>query len=205
MEKDTVLNPKAMKVLQAARHVFFIHGFSGATTDMIQREAKVSKSTVYAHFPNKEALFIAVIEFECAAFTDTVREITFVPGKLRETLTSIAQAYLAIVLTAKALALFRVVVAEAPRFPDLAHTLYQAGPKVIYEMTENLLVRAEQMGEIDLSELGKEITANQFISLVRSEPQLQCLLHPEATPSVVQIDKWANDAVTTFLRAYGKR
>lgn len=40
------LNTKALTVLRAARNVFLTHGFS-ATTDMIQREAGVSKSTVY--------------------------------------------------------------------------------------------------------------------------------------------------------------
>src|SRR3546814_9810578 len=44
------LNAKALTVLRAARTVFLTHGFSAATTDMIQREAGVSKSTVYAHY-----------------------------------------------------------------------------------------------------------------------------------------------------------
>src|SRR3546814_5902965 len=39
---------------------------------------------IYAHYANKEALFVAVIEAECAAFTNTVRGIGFRPGKLRE-------------------------------------------------------------------------------------------------------------------------
>ncbi|MEI8618048.1 TetR/AcrR family transcriptional regulator [Pseudoalteromonas sp. B193] len=56
------LGAKARTVLQAARKIFLTHGFNGATTDMIQREAGVSKSTVYAHFTNKETLFLAVIK-----------------------------------------------------------------------------------------------------------------------------------------------
>src|SRR3546814_1070545 len=48
------LNAKALTVLRAARNIFLTHGFSAATTDMIQREAGVSKSTVYAHYANKE-------------------------------------------------------------------------------------------------------------------------------------------------------
>ncbi|WP_406618956.1 TetR/AcrR family transcriptional regulator [Dickeya fangzhongdai] len=31
------------------------------STDMIQREAHVSKSTVYAHYQTKEPLFIAML------------------------------------------------------------------------------------------------------------------------------------------------
>src|SRR3546814_2104238 len=103
------LNAKALTVLRAARNVFLTHGFSAATTDMIQREAGVSKSTVYAHYANKEALFTAVIEADCAAFTNTVQGIKFRPGKLRETLTLLARAYLNIVLSPGGLAIFRAI------------------------------------------------------------------------------------------------
>jgi TetR/AcrR family transcriptional regulator, mexJK operon transcriptional repressor len=198
------LSLKARTVLRAARNVFLTHGFSAATTDMIQREAGVSKSTVYAHYANKEALFVAVIEAECAAYTDTVRRIEFRPGKLRETLTALAQAYLGITLSPSGLALFRVVIAEAPRFPNLARTFYLAGPQVIAAMVADRLGDAVTSGEADLSELGRDAAARLFINLVRSEPQLQCLTHPGAAPSAAQIHQWTSDAVTTFMRAYGR-
>ncbi len=171
---------------------------------MIQREAGVSKSTVYAHYATKEALFVAVIEAECAAFTDTVRRIEFRPGKLRETLTALALAYLGIVLSPAGLSLFRVVISEAPRFPNLARTLYLAGPQVIAGMVADCLDSAVTSGEADLSELGRDAAARLFINLVRSEPQLQCLTHPGAALSTAQIHQWTSEAVTTFMRAYGR-
>jgi AcrR family transcriptional regulator len=198
------LSLKALTVLRAARTVFLTHGFSAATTDMIQREASVSKSTVYAHYANKEALFVAVIEAECAAYTDTVRRIEFRPGKLRETLTALARAYLDIVLSPAGLSLFRVVIAEAPRFPNLARTFYLAGPQAIATMAADCLGSAVASGEADLSELGRDAAARLFINLVRSEPQLQCLTHPGAVPSAAQIHQWTSQAVTTFMRAYGR-
>lgn len=197
------LNTKALTVLRAARNVFLTHGFS-ATTDMIQREAGVSKSTVYAHYANKEALFVAVIEAECAAFTNTVRGIGFRPGKLRETLTMLARAYLDIVLSPGGLAVFRVVIAEGPRFPKLARTFYLAGPQVMTTMVSEQLANAAASGEVDLGEIGRETAASLFNNLVRGEPQLQCLTHPDAAPSSAQIDQWANAAVVTFMRAYGR-
>lgn len=197
------VNAKALTVLRAAREVFLTHGFSAATTDMIQREAGVSKSTVYAHYANKEALFVAVIEAECAAFAETVRDIRSQPGKLRETLTALARAYLNVVVSPTGLALFRVVIAEGPRFPDLARTLYLAGPQAIANIVSEHLASAIVSGEVDLSEIGRDTAAQLFINLVRSEPQLQCLTHPNAAPSAAQIDQWTSATVTTFMRAYG--
>ncbi|AWQ06861.1 TetR/AcrR family transcriptional regulator [Bordetella bronchiseptica] len=200
---NSELNAKALTVLRAARNVFLTHGFSAATTDMIQRDAGVSKSTVYAHYANKEALFTAVIEAECAAFTNTVHGIEFRPGKLRETLTMLAKAYLNIVLSPSGLSLFRVVIAEAQRFPKLARAFYLAGPQVMTAMVAEQLAHAAESGEVDLGEVGRDTAASLFINLVRGEPQFQCLTHPDATPSSAQIDQWANAAVVTFMRAYG--
>ena len=53
---------KKDRVAIAATDVFLTHGFSAATTDMIQQAAGVSKATVYASWSSKEALFSAVIE-----------------------------------------------------------------------------------------------------------------------------------------------
>lgn len=197
-------SPKAQVVLQAARRVFLMHGFSAATTDMIQREAGVSKSTVYAHYPSKEALFVAVVEAECAAVTQAVKRIRFRPGRLGETLTELARTYLDIVLSPDGLAFYRVVITEAPRMPDLGRTFYLAGPRVMTTVIADLLAGAVASGEIDLNELGREAAANLFIHLVRSEPQFVCLTHPEARPAAVQIDQWVTAAVTTFLCAYGR-
>lgn len=195
---------KARTVLIAARDVFLLHGFSAATTDMIQRAAGVSKSTVYAHYPTKEALFAAVIEGELAAFTDSMRRTEVGPGNLRKALTVLARAYLDVVLSPRGLALFRVVVGEAPRFPDLARRFYLAGPQVVVNMVADCLGLAVASGEADLSEVGRDAAARLFINMVRGEPQLQCLTHPDAAPSAVQIDQWTREAVTTFMRAYAR-
>lgn len=195
---------KARQVLRAAADVFLAHGYSAASTDMIQHEAGVSKSTVYAHYANKEVLFVAVIEAECAALAQTLRGIRFQPGGLRQTLMAQGRAYLDILLSPRGLALFRVVAAEAPRFPQLARSFYLAGPRVIAAMLAEQLGQAARAGEIDVTTVGLDAAASLFSSLLRGEAQLQCLTHPLAMPSAAQIDQWVELAVATFLRAYGR-
>ena len=77
---------KARVVLAGARTVFLANGYSAATTDMIQQAAGVSKSTVYSHYPNKEALFVAVVEAECEQFLTTIRKPEFRRKCLADTL-----------------------------------------------------------------------------------------------------------------------
>ncbi|SEL38978.1 transcriptional regulator, TetR family [Roseateles sp. YR242] len=198
MDKD-----KLSPILDAASSVFLRHGFTAATTDMIQREAGVSKATLYANFAGKEALFAAVIERQCTRLADAVQAIEPVPGNLAKTLTALGRAYLEIVLSPGGLALFRVVVAEAPRFPELARHFYLRGPRLMAAAVVERLTVAVQQGEIDVQAIGLDAAASIFVALVRSEGQLECLTHPAARPSEIQLDTWVRLAVETFLAAYG--
>ncbi|MGH7367922.1 MAG: TetR/AcrR family transcriptional regulator [Candidatus Rokuibacteriota bacterium] len=50
------------KILQAALEVFAEKGYHRALVDDIVRASRTSKGAVYHHFPNKEALFLALID-----------------------------------------------------------------------------------------------------------------------------------------------
>ncbi|ASK33302.1 TetR family transcriptional regulator [Alcanivorax sp. N3-2A] len=198
-------NQKAHTILRAARDVFLEHGFSAATTDMIQQAAGVSKSTVYAHFPTKEALFTAVVEAECESFLEGVQSIQFQPKGVEALLHTLACTYLDIVLSPVALAQYRVLVGEAPKFPELAHRFYQAGPRAMIRRASELMASAADAGELDFGGLSAETAATAFANLVRSELQQHYLLHPEARPSRAQVEQWAEVCVNLFLRAFAPR
>lgn len=50
------------KILQAALEVFAEKGYHRALVDDIVRASRTSKGAVYHHFPNKEALFLALVD-----------------------------------------------------------------------------------------------------------------------------------------------
>lgn len=196
---------KARVVLAGARRVFLTHGFSFATTDMIQQAAGVSKSTVYAYYPTKEALFTAVVEAECESFIQSVRELKFSDEHLPNVLTEIGRAYLEMILSSDILAIYRVIVSEAPRFPELARRFYLAGPGAMNTVVSEKLETAMRKGDLDLGGVGRNAAASLFVNMIRGEAQMQCLTHPESPASAAQRDQWVDDAVATFLRAFEKR
>ncbi len=49
------------QIIAAARRVFSQHGYDGAKTLQIAREARISEALVYRHFPSKLALYRAVL------------------------------------------------------------------------------------------------------------------------------------------------
>ncbi|MEL0659687.1 TetR/AcrR family transcriptional regulator [Psychromonas arctica] len=195
---------KADIVLDAARTVFLSYGFSDATTDMIQKKAGVSKSTVYAHYKNKEALFIAVIESECKNYAKQIRKIQFSPGKLKETLTAMAHEYLNVVLSPTALSLHKIIISEGTRFPSLANTFYNEGPQVIISIVSEILNNAKKRQEVTFTEITLNEAAKVFIHLVRSEPQLSNLMHPNTPPTKDEINRWVVVSVNSFLLAFEK-
>jgi AcrR family transcriptional regulator len=171
---------------------------------MIQQAAGVSKSTVYAHYPNKEALFAAVIQAECERVLAQVRERRFQGATLAEVLHAMATAYLDIVLSPDGLALYRTVVAEAPRFPELGRIFYLAGPGAMNGIAAEALATAEARGQLELGGIGHAAAAALFVNMVRGEAQMQSLTHPATPAPAPQRDLWAEDAVQAFLRAFGK-
>ena len=199
------LPKKARLVLAAARRTFLQHGFSTATTDMIQRAAGVSKSTVYSHFANKEALFVAVVDEQCERLLRRMHDIEIIPGPISDILMELARAYLDVVLSEEGLALYRVVVAEAVRFPELARRFYLAGPAQMNNIVARVLTRASKNRELDFEFAGIDAVSSLLVNMIRGEAQMQCVTHPASTPSKVQRDQWASLAVGTFIGAFTPR
>ncbi|MHC6224674.1 TetR/AcrR family transcriptional regulator [Pseudomonas sp. X10] len=199
-----VQSEKARLVLAGAKSVFLANGFSAATTDLIQQAAGVSKSTVYAHYPNKEALFVAVVEAECERLLRAVRKAEFSGERLADVLKEMALAYLEIVLSRDGLALYRMIASEAPRFPELGRCFYLAGPTAMNNIVAETLEAAAERGELDLGSIGLDSAATLFVNMVRGDAQMQCVMHPDAPASAAQRDRWAKDAVTAFLLAFRK-
>src|SRR5262249_3865798 len=50
------------RILDAATRVFSAKGYHGTLVDEIAAEAETSKGGVYFHFPNKQAIFLALLD-----------------------------------------------------------------------------------------------------------------------------------------------
>lgn len=195
-------NDKSRQILQAATEIFLGHGFSAATTDMIQKQAKVSKATLYQCFPNKEALFAAVIEDRCLQMEQALRSIDTHFQDIRGSLTDLGTTYLRFILSPQSLALFRISIAEAPRFPQLARQFYLSGPRGIVKIIAAELEKAAENRQVEMQQFGYETSASLFIGMLRCEIQTEYLTHPDAHASDVQVDYWVNAAVFTFMKAF---
>ena len=63
-ERDTPRNPESTRerILEGALSVFSRKGYHDTRLDEIVAESDTSKGSIYFHFPNKERLFLALVE-----------------------------------------------------------------------------------------------------------------------------------------------
>lgn len=113
-------------IVVAARDVFFAEGYADASMDQITALSGVSKATVYAHFKSKDDLLLAVVE----DVIQTIRAGTVdLPSDedFHEWLTQLGRIASRQLTSVPAIALQRLAISEAARFPQIARALQQSG------------------------------------------------------------------------------
>jgi AcrR family transcriptional regulator len=108
------------RILDAAHRVFFQRGLAGASMDEIASRAGAGKPTIYTRFPNKEALFTAVMMRDVEARLARYQTYSIAGASVEERLVNLGCALLKWVLVSDTIGLARLAVAEAQRFPKLA-------------------------------------------------------------------------------------
>jgi AcrR family transcriptional regulator len=135
------------RILDAARKVFLERGFAAASIDEIAEIARSGKPTIYARFPGKEALFTAVVMRSVAANVARFDSYTPTGANIEERLESVAVTVLEWILLSDSIGLMRVAIAEAPRFPDLASSVFAMARERGGQAVGPLLAEAAQSDE----------------------------------------------------------
>jgi AcrR family transcriptional regulator len=134
------------RILDAARKIFVERGFEGASIDEIAETARAGKPTIYARLGDKRALFTAVVT------RDVVSRITQFMGEvptgasIEERLASLAATTMHWTLDTDRMALMRLAVAEAGRFPEIASSVIRTARDLSTE------VAARHLGEVTQSD-----------------------------------------------------
>lgn len=135
-------------IVAAALDVFAHSGFAAARMEDVAVRAGVAKGTTYLYFPSKEALFEGILAEVVLPITESLRGLEPRAG---ETTGAFA---LRLVTTLDAglragrgADVIRLLIAEGPRFPQLAESYYRSvivvGLRTIREVAE----RAQRGGE----------------------------------------------------------
>ena len=107
-------------LVRAARESFLSSGYGESSVNRIAREAGVSIKTLYRHFASKDELFGAVIAGLCVYPTDPSVDLPWSEQPPEVAFVTMGLEYLDLILAPDELALYRVIIRDNARFPQLS-------------------------------------------------------------------------------------
>jgi AcrR family transcriptional regulator len=140
---------RPQEILEAAFVEFSRNGYAMTTLDRVAERAGVTKGTIYVYFENKEHLFISMVREVTKAALDTVHEMLEThEGSTADLLRAqFSFIYQHIVEDRRRREVLRMLIAEAPRFPELADRYHQEILRPCLDMLRQAIRRGMDRGE----------------------------------------------------------
>lgn len=187
--------------VDAARTLFFANGYAGTTMSSIASKVGGSKTTLWTYFPSKEDLFAAVVDDIVGEYGSTLHVDLPVDEPVVGVLTRFGNVLMTALVTTPLLSLFRLVVGEAERFPHLAETFYERGPRRGKARAALWVAAKMERGELRPGDPMQAV--RHFAGLCQSGVYQHAVL---GLPEGRHTDRLAAEvdaAVDTFYRAWG--
>ncbi|NBB96696.1 MAG: TetR family transcriptional regulator [Alphaproteobacteria bacterium] len=192
---------KVGQVLDGARAVFVARGYERASMDEIARAANVSKATVYSYFADKRELFTAMYRAEMLRLADSVVELTDFDIPPERAMYVAGQKMLEYLTSDFALAMYRICVAETPRFPEIGVAFYEGGPELGRARFGAYLREADARGLLRVEDI--DLAADQFFQLCQTTVCDRMICGVQDTFGQAEIARVLDGAVATFMARYG--
>ena len=192
---------KEKRILDAALAVFSQAGYSGTSMDTIATEAGVSKPTLYQYFGDKAQLFARMLLQQRDSMLGAFDQ--FADGEMVAQLHAFAWDYAAFVLRPDMLSLARLIIGEVQRFPEIGPAYQASGPNRLLTAIMTQLERYRDDGRLVFDDA--ELAAQDFWGLILSAPRTTALYEPENVPQRAELQKFIDNGLQVFLKAYSAR
>jgi AcrR family transcriptional regulator len=206
---------KRAAAVQAAMELFLDQGYHRTSLQQIAKRANVSTATLFKRFPTKAVLFEAIVEEFWAvpvACTGAPAPGDAVPvtcsgapasGDPAAGLRKIGLDYAQRMRQPEMQALFRLIIAEATRFPDLAQTLYDKGFGPYLFRLSAYLEAETSAGILNVS--NPLIAAQQFLAVIAGQAVWPELLSSGCGGTEDEVSAVVEEGVAMMLARYGKQ
>ena len=176
-------------------------GYAATRIEPIARAAAVSTATLYGFFPSKQHLFSAVIADASSDFSAQMEHVRVSNGDAREQLTRFATAYAAFMGDPFVRSVFRLVMAERPRFRDVAQQFFDTGRSDFGRPLMAALQTLTDRGELRIEK--PSWAAGQLMGMIEHPVFFMPLVTGDEVRAARTPEQIAGDAVETFLARYG--
>jgi TetR/AcrR family transcriptional repressor of mexJK operon len=191
------------ELIDVAEKMFFERGFAETTMQMIAAAAGASKETLYRHFESKELLFAEIVSRKARQISGPDASMAR-GGSPEIVLSELGANLLRAIVTGQAAFLFRTVVAEAVRTPELGDLFYERGPGLTAERLTQYLAEASARRELHCDD--PAVAARLYLGAVVSQFHLRRLFQSTwKPPTEKEIGRHVKAAVSMFLAQFGAR
>jgi AcrR family transcriptional regulator len=200
-DQDIRSPEKERQILDGAAAAFAQDGYEGASMSHIAAMAGVSKGTLYNYFEGKKDLFAAFVQRECTQRLLLVFDEIGADDPVEATLLRIGRRILDMLLSESGLLIYRMVVAEAQKFPELAEAFHDAGPRRALERMTALITAQAAAGRLCVAD--PEFAAEQLFGLMQTRMVMRRRMGLVSSVSEAETARVVREAVQLFLRGYG--
>jgi len=193
-------SPKRAAIIAAAAELFLHSGYGAVSMDAIAAKAEVSKRTVYSHFPGKDVLFAAVMTSHCDRMVGMDNLQLNPESEPAEVLRDLGTRLLTLVTSPEAVALFRTVVAEADRFPELGRTFFESGPLRWIETLGPYLKEQDRRGRLKVPD--PEAAATLLQHMVKDPLHMRRILGVQQVVTEAEVRAHVKAMVGNFMRLF---
>ncbi len=185
------------RIIEVAHRLMLERGYAATSIESIARAAGVAKRTLYDRFADKRALFSAIIQhrWELNLFPG-VEQAATATADIETALKTIGRQLLSAALTDDAIAMRRLITAEAGRFPELLTVIYEQGFSRLMASIAEILAQGVNRGELEIVE--PEFAAQQFMYMVFGPVQCAAT-HGVSACSACEHQDYINKVVALFL------
>ena len=193
-------NTRREAILDVAKASFMEHGYAATTMSRIAEILGGSKGTLWSYFPSKDLLFAAVVDRAANEFRAQLTPILNPEGDVGEVLLRFSREFLQKMTSPQALALYRMVVSEAHRSPEIGRIFYEQAAGRTRQLLADYLSAAMERGGL---RRGDPLTvAGQLLGLCIYGYHQKLLLGLAEHVEPTDIERDTKDGVAAFLRAY---
>jgi TetR/AcrR family transcriptional regulator of autoinduction and epiphytic fitness len=192
-----VAREKRALIVEAATALFLELGYDRTSLARIAERSGVSRATLFKQFPSKAALFDAIVT---ESWSSADEENPPPAGNVIAGLSIIGRRYAELLGQAQMTDLFRIVIAELPRFPELAHAQFSQGKMPYFESVRTYLLAEHEAGTIRVEDV--DLAATQFLGMISNYVFWPTLLVPHWEVSAERVAEVVAEAVRTVAARY---
>jgi TetR/AcrR family transcriptional regulator of autoinduction and epiphytic fitness len=188
-------------ILTAARTLFLANGYARTKVEEVAKAARVANATVYTYFENKIGLFAAVIVRAFSPYEGLFDEIDRREDEpVVVLLTAWTRTYFGFMSDPEIRALYRLITAEQPVYPELADITYRDAHRILGGVLRRMLIRFDAAGALSIPD--PAIATRLLQGMIEHASLTISMLQGDNVDPQHPLQPYSDEAVRVFMAGY---